>query len=538
LQPDLDPPRRGTLWRVLLGKPRDVNDPRIFHHISLIAFLAWVGLGSDGLSSSAYGPEEAFRELGAKGNFGFLAVFLALATAITVFVISNAYSHVIEHFPTGGGGYVVASKLLGEGAGVVSGSALLVDYVLTITVSVASGGDALFSLMPLTWQPAKLPLEALMLVLLVGLNLRGVKESVTALVPVFLVFVVTHLILVVGGIVSHLGRVGEVVAEVHSGLDQGTSTLGWWGLLVVFLGAYSRGGGTYTGIEAVSNGLQIMREPRVQTGKRTMTYMAISLAFTAGGILLCYLLFAVKPAPGQTLNAVLAHSFAGDWAPLGLPLGHVFVFLTLASEGALLLVAAQTGFIDGPRVMANMAVDSWLPRRFASLSDRLTTKDGVLLMGGAAVILLLAMGGSVTALVVMYAINVFLTFSLTTLAMLKRSISVRRLERNWAREAFVETAGLVLSLAILTITIFEKLFEGAWLTIAITSVLVAACVRFRGHFAPQRDRDAGGAPAAVEGAAGGGDAAAPDRGRAARAAGAASAPAEQWAAGGAAGAVS
>lgn len=483
MQPVLDPPRRGgALLRALLGKPRDVNDPRIFHHISLIAFLAWVGLGSDGLSSSAYGPEEAFRELGARGNFGFLAVFLALATAITVFVISNAYSHVIEHFPTGGGGYVVASKLLGDGAGVVSGSALLVDYVLTITVSVASGGDALFSLMPLSWQPAKLPLEALMLVLLVGLNLRGVKESVTALVPIFLVFVVTHLILVVGGVVSHLGRVGEVVAEVHSGLDQGVSTIGWWGLLVVFLGAYSRGGGTYTGIEAVSNGLQIMREPRVQTGKRTMTYMAISLAFTAGGILLCYLLFAVRPVPGQTLNAVLAHSFAGDWAPLGLPLGHVFVFLTLASEGALLLVAAQTGFIDGPRVMANMAVDSWLPRRFASLSDRLTTKDGVLLMGGAAVILLLAMGGSVTALVVMYAINVFLTFSLTTLAMLVRAVKHRREERRWKSDALSQLAALVLCVFILSATVLEKFREGAWLTLAITAAIIALCVSIRQHY--------------------------------------------------------
>jgi amino acid transporter len=467
---------------VLLGKPRDVNDPRIFHHISLIAFLAWVGLGSDGLSSSAYGPEEAFRELGAKGNFGYLAVFLVLATAITVFVISNAYSHVIEHFPSGGGGYVVASKLLGDGAGVVSGSALLVDYVLTITVSVASGGDALFSLMPLTWQPAKLPLETVVLVLLVGLNLRGIKESVTALVPVFLVFVATHIILVVGGVVSHLGRVGEVAQQVQTGLAEGSSTLGWWGLLVVFLGAYSRGGGTYTGIEAVSNGLQIMREPRVQTGKRTMTYMAVSLAFTAGGILLCYLLFAVKPVEGQTLNAVLAHSFAGDWAPFGLPLGHVFIFLTLASEGALLLVAAQTGFIDGPRVMANMAIDSWLPRRFASLSDRLTTKDGVLLMGGAAAILLLAMGGSVTALVVMYAINVFLTFSLTTLSMLVRAVKHRADERGWKSDALSQLAALVLCLFILTATVLEKFREGAWLTLAITAGLIVLCVSIRAHY--------------------------------------------------------
>src|SRR5450755_1020324 len=130
------------LKRLVFGKPRDLHDPRLFHQISLVAFLAWIGLGADGLSSSSYGPDQAFRAL---GEHTYLAVWLALATAITVFVISYAYSRIIEQFPSGGGGYLVASKLLGSRAGVVSGSALLVDYMLTITTSVASGGDAIFS---------------------------------------------------------------------------------------------------------------------------------------------------------------------------------------------------------------------------------------------------------------------------------------------------------------------------------------------------------------------------------------------------------
>src|ERR1700758_5741914 len=120
------------LKQFVLGKPRDIHDPNVFHHVSLIAFLAWIGLGADGLSSSAYGPDEAFRAL---GEHTYLAVALALATAFTVFVISYAYSKIIEHFPSGGGGYVVATKLLGAEFGVISGSALLVDYVLTISVS-------------------------------------------------------------------------------------------------------------------------------------------------------------------------------------------------------------------------------------------------------------------------------------------------------------------------------------------------------------------------------------------------------------------
>src|SRR5579885_3166471 len=134
-----------TLTDVLIGPPRDVRDPGIFHSLSLIAFLAWVGLGSDGLSSSCYGPEEAFLAL---GHDQYLAVFLAVMTALTVFIISASYSQTIDLFPSGGGGYLVASKLLGPYFGVTSGCALVIDYVLTISVSIASGADAIFSFLP------------------------------------------------------------------------------------------------------------------------------------------------------------------------------------------------------------------------------------------------------------------------------------------------------------------------------------------------------------------------------------------------------
>src|SRR5215471_4059757 len=138
--------------RLLFGAPKDIRDEKVFHSISLVAMLAWVGLGADGLSSSAYGPDEAFRQLVKNGKEnGSLAVGLAIGMALTVFIISYAYSRIIEHFPSGGGGYVVATKLLGPRFGVVSGSALLVDYVLTITVSIASGGDAIFSMIPRSW---------------------------------------------------------------------------------------------------------------------------------------------------------------------------------------------------------------------------------------------------------------------------------------------------------------------------------------------------------------------------------------------------
>ena len=488
------------LWRRLLGAPRDFQDPRIFHKISLMAFLAWIGLGADGLSSSAYGPAEAFKNLlvkdpvtGRVEGQWYLAIFLALATVITVFVISYAYSRVIEQFPHGGGGYVVATKLLGPRAGVVSGCALLVDYILTITVSVAAGGDAIFDLLPRVLRgnfDLKIACEVAVLAALLIMNLRGVKESVELVMPVFLVFVVTHLVLIMVGIGSHASRVPEVFGQVSGGLREGLGAFGAWGLLAIFVRAFALGGGTFTGIEAVSNGIAIMREPKVQTGRRTMIYMATSLAFTAGGILVCYLLFDVQsffdlPAReqiGRTLNGVLAERFASGWSLAGFPIGPVFVKLTIASEAALLFVAAQTGFIDGPRVMSNMAIDSWLPHRFASLSDRLTTKDGVVLMGWSAIALLVLTRGSVDTLVVMYSVNVFATFCLTEMGMCRFWFSTRRQHEGWVRHISVHVLGLVLCLTILVVMVVEKFGQGAWKTLVITCLLVAACGWVRGHY--------------------------------------------------------
>src|SRR6201994_59730 len=387
--------------RRLLGRARDLRDPNVFHHMSLVAFLAGVGLGADGLSSSSYGPEEAFKALGhfepagctdAVGNgpcqfipeVGYLAGFLAIAIAATVFIISWSYRRIIEEFPHGGGGYIVASKHLGPYVGAVSGSALLVDYVLTIAISLAAGGDAIFSFLPESLQPYKHTVVLVVLAILTVMNLRGVKESVKILTPIFLIFLLTHAFLIFGAVGTHVGQVGEIAARISSEGKQHVSTAGLIGVIIVFLRAFSLGGGTFTGIEAVSNGMAIMREPRVRTAKRTMLLMATSLAITAAGILLAYLLLHVVPEKGKTMNAVLAEHFVGDGA-----ISSVFVVITMISEGALLFVAAQAGFVDGPRVMANMALDQWMPHRMAALSEQLTMKNGVYLMAAAAAILLI-----------------------------------------------------------------------------------------------------------------------------------------------------
>jgi amino acid permease len=473
-----------TLKNVLVGKARNPMEPGIFHHVTLVSFLAWVGLGADGLSSSAYGPEEAFKAL---GSHAYLAVALAILTAATVLIISLAYSKMIELFPGGGGGYLVATKLLGPRWGVVSGCALIVDYILTISISVAAGIDQVFSALPAAWHGNAFVWKVAVLLLLALLNLRGVKESVTVLVPIFLTFVATHFFMIsvaVAGRFAQLPSVfGGAIRDAHSTVSQ----LGLLPTLFIVLRAYSLGGGTYTGIEAVSNGVPILREPRVANAKRTMLYMALSLAFTASGIIVGYLLVGARPHPTKVMNAVLAERAFGSWHAGGFAVGHGLVVLTLVSAGCLLFVAAQAGFLDGPRILANMATDSWAPHRFAQLSDRLVTNNGIWLMGAAAFLTLLYTRGRVDRLVVMYAINVFVTFSLTMLGMSRHWVQGRRVDPYWRRHLILHGTGLFLCVSILLITMYEKFGEGAWLTVAVTSAFIVLAFLIQRHYAAVRE---------------------------------------------------
>jgi amino acid transporter len=468
-------PRGGRLRRLLVGRPRDLRDPSLIHQVSLVAFLAWVGLGADGLSSSAYGPDEAYRVLLQGGDHRHLALALALAVAGTVAILSAAYARIVEHFPSGAGGYAVAPEV-GPRVAVVSGCALLVDYVLTVATSVAASCDAFLSMLPESWQRAKLTAALVAIAALVVLNLRGVKESVRALTPIFLAFVVLHVILIAGAFLVRADHLGAVASEVRTGFVNDVHGIGLGGMALLLGRAYSLGGGTYTGIEAVSNGLAIMREPRVRTAKRTMLFMAVSLALCASGILLAYLLVDARPEAGKTMNAVLAERFVELASVKGVRIGSWFTPAVLATEAALLLVAAQAGFLDGPRVMAGLARDGWLPRRFSSLSDRLAMQNGIVLTGVAAALVLVETGGSIGALVTLYAINVFVTFSISQWGML------RFLTRKKLPGRPLHAVALALCLAILATTLHEKLFEGGWVTLAVTGALVVACLAIRRHY--------------------------------------------------------
>ncbi|MBI3545870.1 MAG: APC family permease [Gammaproteobacteria bacterium] len=471
---------RDRVRHVVLGPARDPMAPETHRHITLIALLAWVGLGADGLSSSAYGPEQAFRALGTHTE---LALFLAIATAMTVFVIAVSYNQVIELFPTGGGGYKVATRLLGKRAGLISGSALVVDYVLTIAISIAAGADALFSFLPPTWSVLKPEASALALLTLVVLNLRGIKESIKFLLPIFIGFILTHAFFIIYGIARHADQIGGLFPQSIAEASSLSSEMGILFTIALFIRAYGMGGGTYTGIEAVSNSVNYLKEPRVRTGKWTMFYMAASLSFTAGGIILLYLLWDVAPIDGQTLNAVAFGAVLADWPAWGdWPIGQTLLVITLIFEAGLLFVAANTGFLGGPATLANMAVDHWVPHRFAQLSDRLVTKNGILLMGGAAFAVLWMSSGKVDLLVVLYSINVFLTFSLTLLGLCVYWWRYHKSLRGWLPRFVLSLWGLIATSGILLVLLVEKFDEGGLIAAAVTGSVIGLCVLVRNHY--------------------------------------------------------
>jgi len=294
-----------------------------------------------------------------------------------------------------------------------------------------------------------------------------------------LVFVATHVFAILYAFLTHVGQVPQIVSGTAKDAQVASAQIGLWGVLLLIFRSYSLGAGTYTGIEAVSNGMNLLREPKVQTGKRTMNYMAFSLAFTVFGLMLAYLLFRVGPQPGKTLNAVLFEAMTKDWGRAG----TVFVVATLLAEGLLLFVAAQTGFLGGPRVIANMALDRWFPNRFANLSDRLVTQNGIFIMGASALVTVILAHGKVQLLVIFYSINVFITFFLSQLGMSRHWWSRRKeLGQNWKRRLLISGSGLLLTTVILVSVVAIKFNEGGWITLFVTGALVVLAVFIKRHY--------------------------------------------------------
>jgi amino acid transporter len=462
------------LKALFFGKAQNPLDPKSRQHIALIAFLAWIGLGADGLSSSCYGPALGFLAL---HQYRHLALFLALLTFLTVFIIALSYNKVIELFPNGGGGYKVAKELLGPLAGVISGSALLIDYMLTITISAAAAINALYSLMPSSSHGHMVLMEILLVLLLIYLNSRGMKESIKFLMPIFLGFFATHIAIIVYGIAVHGSQLPSMIHQTITESKKAVHFLGFGAVIAILLRAYSLGSGTYTGLEAVSNNVNVLAAPRVKTGKWTMMYMASSLSLIAGGIIVLYLLWHVQPVNGMTLNAVVFRDILGTsyW-------GHIGLVTLLIFEAGLLFVGANTGFLGGPAVLANMAQDDWVPRRFTGLSTRLVKQNGILFFGVFSIITLILTQGHIELLVIFYSINVFVTFSVSLLGLMVYWWKNRTKKEKWLGNLLLSTLAFSLCVIILLTIIISKIGFGSWMTLLFTSIVVLTCINIKKRY--------------------------------------------------------
>lgn len=464
------------LSELLYGKARNIFDPELFRKISLVALLAWIGIGADGISSSCYGPEEAYKAL---GDNHFLVFPLIGLIVLTITVLSVSYSQIIELFPSGGGGYVVTTKFLGAMPGLLAGMALLVDYVLTISISLASGIDALLSFLPAGYHPHKMLLTLVVLAALTVMNLRGVKETVMVLMPVFLTFIVSHVVTIVYGLVVNFGELVKNIEVSCGNFAAANPGFSYSHLIYPVMAAFVSGCGTFTGIEAVSNSTQILKEPKVATARKTMLYMAVSLSFISAGLLLNYVAFDAHPVYGKSLNAVVFENILTGRS------AGVLLIVLLVSEAALLFVAAQTGFVGGPRIAAQMALDRWLPRRFVHLSNRLVIQDGIVFICIGAAFFVIVSGAQVSALVVMYSISVFITFVLSQLSVCLHWFRERRKIRAWWWKICLNGLGCGLSGVILLSLVAGRFATGNLLVslpLLFIGGLIVVAVLVRRHY--------------------------------------------------------
>lgn len=442
---------------------------------ALVAVLAWAGVGADSLSSANYGPEEAYKALHQSGHEP-LVIWLALITALTVVIISLAYVQIIRLFPNGGGGYKAATRLVHPLAGLLSGSALVVDYSLTIAISVAAASDAMFNLVPPDWLQYKPFALAGGMGILLFLNLRGVRESVMVLAPIVFGFLIIHVMLIGMGLAAKSDVLVESVVRAEHHVGTVVHDQGLWALIAVIATAYAAGAGTYTGIEALSENAHNLKAPRAQTGARAMALIAVSLAVLAGGIMLLYTVWLPEMVEGKTLNAVVFDATLLKLFPDQELIRQVILGIAMVFAATLLLVAASSGFLGGPAVLAWMAIDKWAPHSFAHLSNKLVAQNGVLTMGVAASLLLLFTGGQVHSLVVLYSINVFLTFSLSITGLVRYNLTNRsnRPPVKWTIDTAISMIALLVAGSILITLFLAKFSQGAWVALVV-ALMIAAC---------------------------------------------------------------
>jgi amino acid transporter len=449
------------LKRIILGEPL-TNQMAI--HERIPKWKALAVLSSDALSSVAYATEEILIPLAA---FSALAISwslpIALAIASLLVIVTISYRQTIDAYPNGGGAYIVAKENIGTYAGLVAGASLLIDYVLTVAVSVASGVENLASAIPFLAAHKEL-VGAAIIVLIMLFNLRGLRESASVFaIPTYLFIGSFLIMIVVGAWKLATGAVIPVATIVH---EQYPALP-----LFLILRSFSSGCSALTGIEAISNGIPMFRSPGQKNAKTTLVWMSVILGFLFLSITLLSHVYGVIPKEGETAVSLLARSVFGD---------GFFYYIVAGSTALILILAANTSYADFPRLSSLLAKDRYLPRQLASVGDRLVFSNGILGLSLSAVLLIILFKGDTHHLIPLYAVGVFLSFTLSQGGMVLHHI--REKEPGWIRSCFFNLLGAVTTFVVLVVIASTKFLMGAWMVVLFIPILVFIFTRIHRHY--------------------------------------------------------
>jgi amino acid transporter len=431
---------------------------------------ALAAFSPDALASIAYANQEIYLGLIVAGSLGLAyALPIGLAIIAVLALVALSYYQTIQGYPSGGGSYIVARSNLGVLPGLVAAAALMIDYVLNAAVSLTAGVAALASAFPLLW-PYRAPLALGLLLIITLVNLRGLREAGTFMaVPVYL-FLATYLSMLAYGLVR-LFIDGPTPLSLTAPAAIQPLTL------ILILHAFSTGCTALTGIEAISNGVPAFKAPESRNAGRTLIVMAILMgALFLGSIGLTQLL-GVVAGPQETILSALARRLLG-----GGGLYLVIQFTTLL----ILAVAANTSFMDFPRVAAILAKDSFLPRQLTGMGDRLVFTNGILVLSFAAGVLIIVFNGNTHALIPLFAIGAFLAFTLSQTGMVVHWWRERG--KSWQTKALANAAGALATMTTLIVVIFSKFLEGAWITVLLIPLIVLGFRKIHAHYQQVREQ--------------------------------------------------
>ena len=466
----------GTLKRLLVGRPiasTELEHQRIRKLVALPIFA------SDAISSTAYATEEILFVTAAGGSSLALGlsklVPIAIVVAVLLSIVVFSYRQTIHAYPNGGGSYMVSKENLGEYPAILAAASLLLDYILTVAVSISAGVAAIVSIPALRGLADKRVLMCLGFVLLMMLvNLRGMKESGVIFAPPVYLYIAIFLALLVIG----LGRVfvGDGIdhVEFEDYADHANNIKETGGALTIMLllKGFSSGAVALTGVEAISDGVPAFRKPAARNAATTITVMGVILGtlFLGAAVLAHH----IRPVPNEevTVMAQMGGIVFGK--------GNFFFFLLQAATAAILTLAANTAYADFPRLSSFIARDGYLPRQFGNRGDRLVFSNGVMFLSVAAGTLLVIFGGKTNALIPLYAVGVFTAFTLSQTGMVVRTVKMK--EKGWRYRATISGVGAVATLVVLLIVAISKFTAGAWVPLVVVPSVMALFIAINKHY--------------------------------------------------------